>query len=88
MLILHAGLPIDTSAQRNGDHPFSANDDAFEPHCRLGASSQRNGDHLFSADDDAFEPPGWAPDRHVSESKRTKQRWAWDRATVHTFRIE
>ena len=23
---------------------------------------------------------GWAPDRHVSESKRTKQRWAWDRA--------
>jgi hypothetical protein len=31
---------------------------------------------------------GWAPDRHVSESKRTKQRWAWDRATVHTFRTE
>ena len=30
---------------------------------------------------------GWAPDRHVSESKK-KQRWAWDRIIVHIFRTE
>ena len=43
------------SAQRNGDYPFSANDDVFEPHCRLGTLFQRNGDYPFSADDDVFE---------------------------------
>jgi hypothetical protein len=65
---LHADLPIDTSAQRNGDHPFSANDDIFEPYCRLGTLFQRNEDHLFLINNDIFKS------YYRLDSRSTRQR--------------